>query len=321
MLKIAYLYTESHLTPWKENVNLETLNFLISKTPEYFNVEIVHFDGFNYLLVEKLKKFDFVINLSYGFMEAGQVDVSKWLDENHILHSSSSVESLTIAQNKSFLPEISMKLGISTPSIFYDPFDLIDDEIYLAKPRLGSCHRNISINSGKWFKLFWGELSPDLIIQPYIVGREFSVAVIPAMNQEEGYLGLPPVEIISKNNSSFFIAGQNYGPTERVFDIDLDSQTKHQIIKAALDLHNHLGLIGMSRSDFRLDMNHSIYILDVNAMPNLDPLNSLLPAICNYQKIPMEFLIDRFIKDVLRKKYNIKVESLNKVNSIRSNIF
>ena len=58
-------------------------------------------------------------------------------------------------------------------------------------------------------------------------------------------------------------------------------------------------LSGMSRTDFRVDVDGIAYVLDVNALPNLDPVRSLMPAICQHAGIPIEELIDRTIKNTL----------------------
>ena len=59
-MKLAYLYTQSELTPWKENVNMNTLQFLMAHTPANIDSEIVHFDGFNDDLLDRLREFDLV---------------------------------------------------------------------------------------------------------------------------------------------------------------------------------------------------------------------------------------------------------------------
>jgi D-alanine-D-alanine ligase len=295
---LAYLYTKSELTPWKENVNETTLTNLVKNTPMFSRSAVIHFDGFTDLMRRNLLRFDLVFNLSYGFGEAGQVEVAAWLEENGILHTASSVESMSLAQDKALLPFICGKTGISTPEVIYSCDGLDDDTVYISKPRKGSCHRNIHIETGKWMKNHLLPEFSDLIIQPYIPGREFSVAVIPTENGSQ-YTALPPVEIIPAVKGSIFIAGQQYGKTLRELNPDLSMAQEKNLMSYAWQLHKNINLRGMSRTDFRMSPDGTIYVLDVNAMPNLDPEKSLLPALCQHHGISIQSLISRMINNAV----------------------
>ena len=293
-MKLAYLYTESELTPWKENVNAETLAFLLSQTPLEINAEIVHFDGFNEDMLEKLKKYDLIFNLCYGYKDAGQTEVAGWLQHYGIKHTASSFDALKIAQDKSILPDLCSPIGILTPDIFFETTCLEDDVLYLSKPRKGSCHRNIHIGKGTWMKNHLSTSDDDLIFQPYIFGREFSVAVIPVSGGKY-YHALPPVEIVPAEQEDIYIAGQSLVKTRREFGPNLSYSIFDDLMESAEKLHKKIGLSGMSRTDFRVDKNGHIYALDVNAMPNMDPERSLMPAICQYNNVAIKDLIKRII--------------------------
>ena len=292
MLKLAYLYTDSELTPWKENVNEETLAFLLEHTPQHIAAEVVHFDGFTDEMRDRLLDFDLVFNLSYGYGRLGQVEVAAWLEDQGIRHTASGKAAMALAQDKGRLPELCRELGLCTPTVHYTAMDLDPVTLYLAKPRTGSCHRNITIDKGFVLRttLAWDE---DLIIQPYITGREFSVAVIPGAGG--GNLSLPPIEIEPENKGSIFIAGQLMGKTFRNFCPDIRLDQQEELMHQALVLHQYIGLRGMSRTDFRMDERGVLYVLDVNAMPNMDPKRSLLPALCQHHGVGMGDLIRRLI--------------------------
>jgi len=293
MLKLAYLYTHSELTPWKENVNEETLSFLLGHTPPHISAEVVHFDGFGPEMRDRLLGFDLVFNLSYGYGLAGQVEVAAWLEDQGIRHTASGKEAMALAQDKGRLPEICRELGLCTPAVHYNALELDPVTLYLAKPRTGSCHRDITIDKGFVLRTTLPR-DADLIIQPYITGREFSVAVIPGPGGL-GYLSLPPIEIEPEKKGSIFIAGQLMGRTFRNFCPDLRPDQRDQLMDQALALHRYIGLKGMSRTDFRMDERGVFYVLDVNAMPNMDPKRSLLPALCQHHGVGMGDLIRRVV--------------------------
>jgi D-alanine-D-alanine ligase len=292
-MKLALLYTKSKLTPWKENVNVETLRFIQSNMPEYVSSEIIHFNGFSEEMKDKLSQFDLIFNLSYGYRDAGQVEVASWLEAHNFRVTTASSGALSIAQDKNLLPQICTPLGINTPDIFGEIADLENDNFYIAKPFNGSCHRNIIIESGLWFKSNRNG-QDNHVIQPYIVGREFSVAIVPA-NGIGDYFALPPVEILPKSGAKVFIAGQEYGETYKDFDPELSLHIRAALMQQALSLHEVIGLRGMSRTDFKVDENGEIYVLDVNAMPNLHPQKSVMPALCKHHHYPINTLIERII--------------------------
>ena len=134
----------------------------------------------------------------------------------------------------------------------------------------------------------------DLIFQPYIFGREFSVAVIPVSGGKY-YHALPPVEIVPAEQEDIYIAGQSLVKTKREFGPNLSDSISDDLMESAEKLHKKIGLSGMSRTDFRVDKNGHIYALDVNAMPNMDPVRSLMPNICQYHGVSITDLITRVI--------------------------
>lgn len=313
-MKLAYLYTTSELTPWKENVNPETLAFLVSQTPVEIYTEIVHFEGFNGDMIDKLSGFDLVFNLCYGYQDAGQVEVAGWLQHYGIKHTASSFDALTMAQDKSLLPDICAKLDLATPEVWYGTEVLNNETLYISKPRKGSCHRDIHINKGSWMKTNIHPDVDDLIIQPYIPGREFSVAVIPVSGGKY-YHALPPVEIVPEDKDRIYIAGQSFGTTFRDFAPSVPENIVDELMEASEKLHKLIGLKGMSRTDFRVSHDGTVYVLDVNAMPNMDPVRSLMPNICQFHGVSITDLITRVIanndinlgKSKKKSKDNIEV--------------
>jgi D-alanine-D-alanine ligase len=297
-MRLAYLYTESELTPWKENVNEATLNFLIANTPANIEADIVHFDGFNDEVLDTLRNYDLIFNLCYGYEDAGQVEVAGWLEHNNLAHTASFFESMIKAQDKSLLPDICNTLRIRTPEVFSSFHQLDDNILYLSKPRKGSCHRNITIQKGAWMKENLTIEGADLIIQPYIPGREFSVAVIPS-DKGQYYMALPPLEIVPENDSLIYVAGQSFGKTYRNFNPVLSDYQEDQLMLQAEALHKVIGLKGMSRTDFRMSEDGTIFVLDVNAMPNMDPERSLMPALCLHHGVEISNLIQRVIFNTL----------------------
>ena len=65
--------------------------------------------------------------------------------------------------------------------------------------------------------------------------------------------------------------------------------------------HNIIGCSGMSRSDFILDENGKLYILEINTIPGMTP-TSLLPDAVKVAGISFSKFLDLIISSALYKK-------------------
>jgi D-alanine-D-alanine ligase len=212
--KLIYLYSDSTFTPWKENIFGTTIAHFLKSTPENYYPYVTHFIGFSNEFADFLKQFDVVFNVCYGFEEAGQADIARWLDSHEINHTASNYDVQILAKDKTNLPKICNKIGLKTPQIvslgnvLHTNFDR-----FIVKPRMGSLHLNMLVfdkNNIPYQELLERD---DYIIQPYLVGREFTIGVIPNENGSD-YLALSPLEIRPNDDREVYIAGQNYGITE-----------------------------------------------------------------------------------------------------------
>lgn len=109
----------------------------------------------------------------------------------------------------------------------------------------------------------------ELIIEPYIKGREFAVGVIDGK-------ALPVIEIIPK--SGFFDYANKYQAdlTAEICPADLDDFTASRMQRAAEKAFSALKLDIYSRADFLLDGSGNIYCLEMNSLPGMTAA-SLLP--------------------------------------------
>lgn len=109
----------------------------------------------------------------------------------------------------------------------------------------------------------------ELIIEPYIKGREFAVGVIDGQ-------ALPVIEIIPK--SGFFDYANKYQAdcTAEICPAEIDDFTASRMQRAAEKAFTALKLDIYSRADFLLDEGGNIYCLEMNSLPGMTAA-SLLP--------------------------------------------
>lgn len=310
--KLIFLYSDSTFTPWKENIFGRTIAHFLTSTPENYYPYVTHFVGFSNEFAKFLKQFDVVFNVCYGFGEAGQADIARWLDNHDIKHTASPYEIQILAKDKLNMPEICQSIDLKTPPII----DLVDIstsnfERFIVKPRMGSLHLNILVFDKS--NVPYQELleRDDYIIQPYLAGREFTIAIIP---NEDGtdYVALKPLEIRPNDDREVYIAGQNYGITEKILNPDLDQNLKNEMMKKVLSLHKSMRISGMSRTDVRIHAGE-IFILDINTMPNLDT-KSFLPSIAQNEGIDLKELFRRILLSMeIAKKRVVKKQIFSEV--------
>jgi D-alanine-D-alanine ligase len=106
----------------------------------------------------------------------------------------------------------------------------------------------------------------DYMVEPYITGREMTVAVI----QENGSLrALVPSEVILEQGRSFDYEGKYLGKgTVEVTPAQITAEEKKLLQDAAVLAHKTLGCYGYSRTDFILASGHAFY-LETNTLPGL----------------------------------------------------
>lgn len=304
--KLIYLYSDSTFTPWNENIFGSTIAAFIKSTPDSYYPYVTHFIGFTDEFADFLKQFDVVFNVCYGFKEAGQADIARWLDSHEINHTASPFEIQILAKDKTNLPQICAEINLKTPPICAIS-DIVhtDFERFIAKPRMGSLHLNLLVFEKN--QIPYQELleRDDYIIQPYLTGREFTVGVIPNKSGTD-YIALKPLEIRPDDLREVFIAGQNYGITEKILNPDLDENLKNEMMQKVLILHKSMKIRGMSRTDIRI-YKDEIYILDINTMPNLDA-KSFLPSIALNEGIRLKDLFNRIL---LRTSHYNSAEKMN----------
>ena len=111
-----------------------------------------------------------------------------------------------------------------------------------------------------------------VLVEEKIIGRELTVPVL-----DGRYLS--PIEIVAPEGMSFDYVAKYQSGNEGAREIcpaPISSEQAEMLGRAALKLHNALGLSVYSRADFILDREGRAWCLEVNTLPGMTP-NSLIP--------------------------------------------
>ncbi|MDE2042318.1 MAG: D-alanine--D-alanine ligase, partial [Alphaproteobacteria bacterium] len=134
----------------------------------------------------------------------------------------------------------------------------------------------------------------ELLAEPYIRGRELTVAVL-------GNRALGVTELRPKSGFYDFDAKYTDGMTDHICPANIPADIAEAMMEMALKAHRVLGCKGASRADFRWDDEQGvagIYLLEVNTQPGMTPL-SLVPEQAKHNGITYEDLVEMIVKEAL----------------------
>ena len=143
----------------------------------------------------------------------------------------------------------------------------------------------------------WQEFD-HLLAEPYIRGRELTVAVI---DGAEGPRALTVTELVPKSGFYDFDAKYTDGMTEHVCPAQIPEHIANLCLDLALRAHRVLGCKGCSRTDFRWDDEHGedgLFVLETNTQPGMTPL-SLVPEQARHCGMSYEDLVEAIVAEAL----------------------
>ncbi len=237
-----------------------------------------------------LRGIDVVFNAMHGeYGEDGSVQ--RILDALNMPYTGSNAAASRLAFDKHHTKQAVKKLDIKTPRALVldeapSDFEAAAFDIFrtfphpaFVKPALGGSSVGATL-AENYHALAWGlerafAVSPKILVEEYIKGREATVGVIDNFRNERTY-ALMPVEIIPPSEHAFFNYEAKYGggSIERVPG-NFTQAEKDELARMARAVHEGLNLAHYSRSDFVVSPR-GIYFLEVNTLPGLTD-ESLLP--------------------------------------------
>lgn len=214
-----------------------------------------------------------------------------------IPYTHSGVLASSLAMNKNETKRIAATLGIDIPKgifvsqSFFNQKEVVDFSCVIKPNQEGSSVGVYILNKGDKIPNFLRNQKEykTFLIEEYIEGREFSVAVT-----DEGALGV--IELVP--NEGFYDYTHKYskGLTKHVLPTDITEQVKDTLMENAYKMHNALGCTGVSRSDFRYDpIRERVVFLELNANPGMTNL-SLVPEMALQKGISYNTLVNMLIE-------------------------
>jgi D-alanine-D-alanine ligase len=145
--------------------------------------------------------------------------------------------------------------------------------------------RHVPFGNMRW------EFGERVLVERYIPGREFTVAVM-------GDRPLAVTEI--RPRTTFYDYEAKYAPgmSEHLVPAPLPGPAYQEALDLALRAHRALGCRGVSRADFRYDeaSGGRFYLLEVNTQPGMTP-TSLVPEQATYAGISFGELVRWLVEE------------------------
>ena len=141
----------------------------------------------------------------------------------------------------------------------------------------------------------YASFEQPILVEEYLDGREFTVAVIKKNNNE---LILSAVEIIpptSSNGLKILGAQAKKNDSEKMTQI-VDNEIKKRITILATDAFNCLGVRDFGRIDIKTNKNGECFFMEANLVPGMTYGSSYFPQAC---KIAHKFDYDKVVELLL----------------------
>ncbi len=267
---------------------------------------------------------DICFNISEGHGgDAREAQVPALLEMLHIPYTASRVLANAIALDKTLTKRIWRDLGL--PIARFQEFASADEPLardlkfpMFVKPSRegtgmgmdgGAIVRNESQLRSRVAWVVASYRQPALV-EEFLPGREFTIGVLgrkgasrftprPELYGEDGFHRFPVLEVDTAasvtpgvyGHDAKSLTNEQPGVPQFICPATVDSELSDQLYSIALQAHQAIGALDVSRLDFRLDGQGKPRLLEINTLPGLSPGFSDLCVIANADGITYRELI------------------------------
>ena len=221
--------------------------------------------------------------------------ISDYLETYGIAHTGSGQPAIEFELNKPLAKQRVFDAGISTAAFvvvkigqtFTNKGFLLDFPVFVKPANLGggqginahSVAHNFQELSSQVNSVM-AECGTDILVEEYLPGREFSVAVL--ANEHTDELLCLPIELVAPGNDQgeLILSEVVKASNEEVVLAVNDLQTRAAITDCAAQVFNALGASDYGRIDIRLDASGSPHFLEANLIPSLIDGYGSFPKAC-----------------------------------------
>jgi len=297
------------------------------------SVDLVEVSSCNLLVHFRQNPVDIVFNIAEGKSgRCRESQVPAILDLLNIPYTGSNTFSLAIALDKALTKKILISEGIPTPNyqLFKKGTEPLNPALkfpLIVKPNREGSAKGINLNNVVFNKQrlyeevnkVLGVYDQEALVEEFIEGKELTVGIL-----ENGKTTIFPILEIdfstcSKSNEYFYSwrmkeyqGDANLGLTPTFHcPARLDKEIENRVKEIALRTHHAIGCYDISRTDIRLSADNIPYVLEINPLPGLDPLESNFPMMAKAAGMQYEKLVGAILASASERRGLIGIQSNN----------
>lgn len=259
--------------------DLNDLERMVAKKPD------LAFMGMKYLPIKDPE----------GILDTHRLWISAYLEDHGIRYTGSDQKAGEFELNKPSAKQRVLEAGLSSSAFFVvkNGQTFADEDLTLQFPLFV---KPASLGSGKGidsqsivhdiFELrakitaLSAKYSTDVLVEEFLPGREFSVALLQAEHTEE--LAIMPIELVGENNvpEGRILSEEEKSSNQSTVLPVTDPVLREQIITMARGTFKALGAQDYGRIDIRLDQAGVPHFLEANLIPSLIRGYGSFPIAC-----------------------------------------
>ena len=225
--------------------------------------------------------------------------VSSYFERHQIAHTGSPQAAIQFEQDKPMAKQRMLELGIATSAYtvikngtYPDMQNPNDFPLFVKPASLGAGQgvddKSIVHNQTQLYDKIQSlsdNFAADALIEKYLSGREFSVAVLKDEHSQE-YIGMP-LELLpgADSNGDYMLSHRlKSGILETPVVPVTDEKLHDSLVQLALDAFHALGARDYGRIDIRLDTHGKPHFLEANLIPCIIEGSGNFPKACMLNK-------------------------------------
>lgn len=292
-MRVGVLYTPSERTPNREFVTAEQVGAIARALDGVGWTCRTHaYDPSTVGAWLAAQRPGLVLNLAYGFVaDDGSVEqqpqTAARLERLGCALVGAGARAQGVAQDKLRAGAILARNGILTPAVLDVREWARSRPTAVRKPRFGACHRGVSIVGASTDPAQF-EHGEEYVLQEYVDGVEYTVGVL---GNGASAVVLPPLRVRFQvpDDVPRVMVWDRFR-----FDFEPEPAARAMLEATALRCAEALEMRDYCRIDVRVSAR-GVVVLDVNALPNLDPAISLLPMGARAAGIAYDELVRRIV--------------------------
>jgi D-alanine-D-alanine ligase len=227
------------------------------------------------------------INYTGSSREVLKFDSNKVLAKNHLTNKGIQTANYFIATPGQYKKESELKIKFP---LFLKPLDAangngIDDSSFVT---------NFEDYESK-VKSLYGLYNQPILVEEYLDGREFTVAVAKTENKSLIISAVEAIPPESANGLRILGSQAKKDDSEKLINID-DSEIKRRVMTLAVEAFNALGARDYGRIDIKTSKRGGCFFMEANLVPGMTYGSSYFPEAC---QIANGFSYDKVIELLL----------------------